>query len=96
MAAALSLPDGPNDQVHWRCSSNEVLACNANHGAACDLTPTVELMLAYCGTHPDAQNIPAGPFRVLRARHRPALRLLDSVVQGANPVAAIHLLHPAA
>ena len=50
---------GPSDQAHWRCSGNQVLACNANHGSACDLTPTVDMMISYCAQHPDAKNLPA-------------------------------------
>jgi hypothetical protein len=49
----------PSDQAHWRCANQDVLACNSNHGAACDLTPTVDMMLSYCAGHPDAKRIPA-------------------------------------
>lgn len=60
VVAALQLPaPTPPGQVHWRCANRTVMACNADHAAACDLTPTVDTMLAYCAQHPDAQAIPA-------------------------------------
>jgi hypothetical protein len=60
VAAALKLPDSaPPDQARWRCANQQVLACNANHGAACDTTPTADIMISYCGMHPDAKDIPA-------------------------------------
>jgi hypothetical protein len=49
----------PTDQAHWRCANQDVLACNSSRGAACDLTPTVDMMLSYCAGHPDAKKIPA-------------------------------------
>jgi len=58
VAAAVGVT-GATDQVRWRCAGQDVVACNANHGAACDLTPTVDSMIAYCAQHPDAKNIPA-------------------------------------
>ena len=47
------------DQVHWRCSDQRVVACNAKNGSSCNLTPTVDLMISYCSAHPDAKNLPA-------------------------------------
>jgi hypothetical protein len=55
-----ALPGGTAiDQIHWRCSSQSVYVCNANHGAACDLTPTVDTMVAFCAIHPNTESIPA-------------------------------------
>ncbi|HTJ59308.1 MAG TPA: hypothetical protein VL418_17375 [Devosiaceae bacterium] len=60
VASALDLDSAPPaGQVRWRCAGQQVLACNANHTAACELTPTVDLMMSYCRKHPDAQGIPA-------------------------------------
>ncbi|MDR3476040.1 MAG: hypothetical protein P4M09_30715 [Devosia sp.] len=50
-------PAAAADQLHWRCANQTVLACNANHGAACDLTPTVDTMISYCADHPDEKQI---------------------------------------
>ena len=59
--AALRDRGGPvaTDKDRWRCDSQAVLACNANHSAACDLTPTVDLMVSYCAQHPDTRSVPA-------------------------------------
>lgn len=60
VAAALHLPAGAAPrQVHWRCAGQAVYACYAASGSACNLTPTVDFMVAYCATHPDAQALPA-------------------------------------
>jgi hypothetical protein len=60
IAAALQLPDDTAaDQVRWRCTNRTVFACNAKHSAACELTPTVDIMIGYCTQHPDTQDIPA-------------------------------------
>jgi hypothetical protein len=59
IAAALQLPASADPtQVHWRCAGRAVYACYST-GAACNMTPTVGLMVAYCAQHPDAQAIPA-------------------------------------
>jgi hypothetical protein len=60
VAAALGVSDPQAMQeVHWRCANQTVMACNANHTAACDLTPTVDYMIGYCAAHPDTKDIPA-------------------------------------
>jgi hypothetical protein len=60
IAAALQVPAATDSsQVRWRCVDRSVLACKADHAAACDPTPTVDAMIAYCAQHPDAQDIPA-------------------------------------
>jgi hypothetical protein len=60
IAAALQVPAAADpSQVRWRCVDRSVLACKADHTAACDLTPTVDTMIAYCAQHPDTQDIPA-------------------------------------
>ena len=46
-------------KVHWRCAGKVAYACYATTIAVCSLTPTVELMVAYCAAHPDTQSIPA-------------------------------------
>ena len=58
LARVLGLqPD--TDQLHWRCANERVLVCNAKNGPACDMTPTVDMMIGYCAQHPDAKNLPA-------------------------------------
>ena len=60
VASALSFSTPPPaNQVFWRCAGQAVYACNSKNGHACDLTPTVDMMLSYCAAHPDAKNLPA-------------------------------------
>ena len=60
VASALQLPASADaSKVHWRCAGKIAYACYATTIAVCSLTPTVELMVAYCAAHPDTQSIPA-------------------------------------
>jgi len=56
---AVSPSQTSDRQIHWRCAGGEVLACNADRAAACDMTPTVDAMIGYCARHPDAKDISA-------------------------------------
>jgi len=60
VASALGFSTSPPaSQVFWRCAGQAVFACNSKNTHACDLTPTVDLMLSYCAAHPDAKNLAA-------------------------------------
>lgn len=51
-------------QVHMRCLNGALLACVANDTHKCDITPTVDQMIAFCRTNPDrtGQTAPNGTW----------------------------------
>jgi hypothetical protein len=50
---------GVQGPIHWRCENGDVRACDSRGRVVCELTPSVDEMLAYCGKHPDTKDLPA-------------------------------------